>query len=84
MESLDARLLLYPDPAKEGINIRVDGAALTRVSILDFSGRILWEQEWTSGVFELDVPLFGWQSGYYLAVVEGSMGRRALPFLKID
>lgn len=84
MESLEARLLLYPNPAKEGINIRVDGAALILVRILDFSGRILWEQEWTTGVFELDVPLFGWQSGYYLAVVEGSMGRRALPFLKID
>jgi hypothetical protein len=84
IEALDARVSLYPNPATEGIHIRIDGSDVNRVRVLDFSGRILWEQEWLAGISQLDIPLLGWQSGYYVAVVEGAVGRRALPFVKVD
>jgi len=84
IQEMDVRLQLYPNPAKEGINLQIEGAEVRRVRVLDFSGRILWEQEWALGVTELDISLLGYQSGYYVAEVEGTMGRRALPFLKVD
>jgi hypothetical protein len=83
-EVFESSVQLYPNPAKNQINIHVEGSEILKLSILDFAGRIISEQSWTEGQSNIELSLNGWQSGYYFALVEGPLGRRALPFIKIE
>jgi hypothetical protein len=83
-EVFESSVQLYPNPAKNQINIHVEGSEILKLSILDFAGRIISEQSWTEGQSNIELSLIGWQSGYYFALVEGPLGRRALPFIKIE
>jgi hypothetical protein len=63
---------LYPNPAKESINIAVSSLKPFKVSIAHISGKIVFLQsfEENTGQINLDLPTLGLRAGIFIISVE--------------
>jgi len=50
---------LYPNPAREFVNIRIDDSTLNPdfIRVISLSGRVLFEQKVDPGILELRLPI---------------------------
>lgn len=61
-KALGSTNLIYPNPAKNYINLRLNNSA--KIKISDFSGRILLEQMYNPGLNRINIERFS--SGIYI------------------
>lgn len=66
-----ATLLLFPNPAADVINIKVESVSNGVVSINDVTGRLLLTQTMTNGTVKIDVQQFT-AGVYYVTLIEGN------------
>lgn len=66
--------MLYPNPAKEFVNIEARG--IEEISLYDISGRLIWNAELSSP--ETQISLMDFTSGYYILQIQTRNRKHAL------
>ena len=82
------RILAYPNPASDYINLELQNIELNRpleVVILDANGRLLYQSESSYGEkFKDQIDISGWPSGYYVVKSKNRHQIETQQFIKTD
>jgi endonuclease I len=76
-------MVLYPNPVADRLNVsfRTNNTNYWKVSVVDFTGRVLQRAEWKPGSYQYTVPVFTLKAGAYILQLQSNEQTKHLSFV---
>src|SRR5690606_12913954 len=74
-------ILLYPNPASDHLNVKLNNSQINQISIVDMTGRVVFQTNGIFGATEVSIPVDQLSGGIYILHVTSEAKTGAKSFV---